>query len=439
MPACSSASEEAYMTSTVAIPAAASRATRLPNVTGPILVGTDGTESCDAALRAARVLAGRTGGRLIAVAVLETLPLVAGDFGLVVPPMEAEESRRKALLEAVRAQLVRIGGAADGWSIEVRDGDPAAALAHAGREMKARTIVVGVGHHDILTRVFGAETALRVLRRTRIPVIAVHPEFTQLPSKAVVATDFSLASLRAARAAIEMFDGLTELHLVHVAPVMALQPLEFASWLAVYNEGIPPALERFKAELDAPPSVKVEILTRQGKPAREVLRYAQSIGADLIVSGSRGAGFVDRLLVGSVATGLVRGASCTVLAVPAPSEGDRLVGLPEDMTTIPRELWGEELDAFTKRNLGRRSLLEVDDTDIGAQEEEHDYPFLGAVWDHPAERVEIMLGDFRKTERHLTRGITDVRQIDVVRDSKGRDRILRVAHGNGQTLLTLTN
>jgi nucleotide-binding universal stress UspA family protein len=407
-------------------------------VTGPVLVGTDGTESSDAALRAGRELAGRTGSRLIAVAVLETLPLVAGDFGMVVPPIEAEEARRAALLESVRAQLGRVGGGVDGWSIVVRDGDPAAALAHAAREMKARTIVVGVGHHDLLTRMFGAETALRVLRRTRIPVLAVHPDFARLPTRAVVATDFSLASLRAARAALDLFDGLSELHLVHVAPVMALQPLEFASWLAIYNEGIPPALERFKAELDAPPHVKVDIITRQGKPAREVLKYARFVGADLLVTGSRGAGLVDRLLVGSVATGLVRGAFCTVLAVPAPPEGDRLVGLPEDTINIPREQWGDELDAFTRRNVGRRSVLEVDDPDIGAQEEERDYPFLGAVWDHHDNRVEIMLGDFRKTERHLTRGITDVRQIDLVRDTKGRDRLLRVAHGNGQSILTLT-
>jgi hypothetical protein len=87
--------------------------------------------------------------------------------------------------------------------------------------------------------------------------------------------------------------------------------------------------------------------------------------------------------------------------------------------------------------VGRLAALEVDDPELGAQAQEHDYPFLGATWDHHDERVEIMLGDFQGTGRHLTRGIGGVTAIDVLRDEQGRDLILRVAHGTGQTILTL--
>ena len=50
-----------------------------------------------------------------------------------------------------------------------------------------------------------------------------------------------------------------------------------------------------------------------------------------------------------------------------------------------------------------------------------------------------MLGDLKGTRRHLTRGISNVHAVDVLRDVSGRDRMLRVAHGRGQTLLTLEN
>ena len=108
-------------------------------------------------------------------------------------------------------------------------------------------------------------------------------------------------------------------------------------------------------------------------------------------------------------------------------------------TTVPHERWAEEFAAFTKRNAGRRASLEVDDPEFGAQAQEHDYPFLGVAYDHHDDRVEIMLGDFIGVQRHLTRGISGVKSVDRLIDGNGRDRILRIAHGDGQTILTLAD
>ena len=80
-------------------------------------------------------------------------------------------------------------------------------------------------------------------------------------------------------------------------------------------------------------------------------------------------------------------------------------------------------------------MLEVDDPEIGAQAQQRGYPFQGAAWDHHDRRVEIMLGHLSSTS-HLTRGIGDVRSVDIMQDAAGRDLALRVAHGEGQTILT---
>ena len=48
-----------------------------------------------------------------------------------------------------------------------------------------------------------------------------------------------------------------------------------------------------------------------------------------------------------------------------------------------------------------------------------------------------MLGEMDDKSRHLTRGIEDVQHLDLLKDSTGRDWVLRVAHGSGQTILTL--
>jgi hypothetical protein len=59
------------------------------------------------------------------------------------------------------------------------------------------------------------------------------------------------------------------------------------------------------------------------------------------------------------------------------------------------------------------------------------------AFDHHDQRVEIMVGDFTGSARHLTRGIGNVTSIDILKDARGHDWILRIAHGAGQTILTL--
>jgi nucleotide-binding universal stress UspA family protein len=405
---------------------------------GPVLVATDGTPSAEAALRAAAQLARHAEAHVIALTVMEPLPLVAADYGMMIPPIDSDQARKSALLKRVEEQVSALGHAANDWSVELREGDPSAVIARTAREMKARVIVVGLGHHELLDRLFGGETALHTLRLARVPVLAVPPDFKQLPKRVLVATDFSFASVRAAKTALRLVDTASIVYLVHVAPRMELQPEAFAAWMSLYGEGVGPAFERVKAELALPPSVIVETVSKQGKPSREVLEFARATQADLIVTGSRGAGLVDRLLVGSTATGLIRGAHCAVLAVPTGGSAERIDAWPtEGKVTVEEDRWAAELDAFTKRNIGRRAALEVDDPELGAQAQEHDYPFLGATYDHHDRRVEIMLGDLTGVGRHLTRGIASVTAIDLLRDDKGRDWILRVVHGSGQTILTL--
>lgn len=405
---------------------------------GPIVVASDGTTSADAAMRAAMHLAGRSGASVVVLGVLEPLPLVAADYGLLLPPTDAEDARRSALVGRLKAQALEIAGEGHGWTIEMKEGDPATVIARTALELRARMILVGIGHHDVLDRLFGGEVALHTLRLSRVPVLAVGAAFKGLPKRAIIATDFSAASVRAARAALEIFDTLTMVYLVHVAPRLELQPEAFAAWMTAYGEGVEPAFARVKAELNLPPSVAVETLTLQGKPSKELIELARSSKADIVVTGSRGAGLIDRILVGSTATGLIRGATCSIFAVPAPLGGERAFVLPEARREpIAETMWAQELEAFTRRNAGRRAALEVDDPDFGAQLQEHDYPFLGAAYDRHDARVEIMLGDFEGVGRHLTRGISNVQAIDVIREEHGRDWILRVGHGNGQTLLTL--
>ena len=284
---------------------------------GPIVAATDGTDSAASALQAAAALSRHSGADVVVLCVLEGLPMIAADYGMIIPPIDSDDARRKGLLHRVREQVSRLGRDARDWKIELREGDPAGTIARTARELKARLIVVGLGHHELLDRLFGGETALHALRLASTPVLAVPPKFRDVPRRIVVATDFSSTSIKAARRALQLIDTATVVYLVHVAPRLELQPEVFAAWMKMFGEGIGPAFDRVKAELGLSESVTVETVALNGKASREILDFARSTQADLIVTGSRGAGLVDRILVGSTATGILRGAQCGVLAVPA--------------------------------------------------------------------------------------------------------------------------
>jgi hypothetical protein len=76
---------------------------------------------------------------------------------------------------------------------------------------------------------------------------------------------------------------------------------------------------------------------REGSPAEEIADLAGEIGADLVVVGSRGLGTIKRLLLGSVAEGVVRLLGARLLLISAfslevlyePDGGSGGVGLPE--------------------------------------------------------------------------------------------------------------
>jgi len=70
-------------------------------------------------------------------------------------------------------------------------------------------------------------------------------------------------------------------------------------------------------ELLAAKGVETTSLHIQGPLAEKILQEAATHSADLIVIGSHGHGAIYNLLVGSVTSGVLKGARCPVLVIPA--------------------------------------------------------------------------------------------------------------------------
>jgi nucleotide-binding universal stress UspA family protein len=78
------------------------------------------------------------------------------------------------------------------------------------------------------------------------------------------------------------------------------------------------SLERAIAALD--PELEANPWVVGGPAAKAIVAVARDIGADLLITGSRGRGTVGRALLGSVSTELVHDAPCDVLVAHPAAE-----------------------------------------------------------------------------------------------------------------------
>lgn len=422
-------------TPSTATPAAATTGPVLTH--GPVLVATDGSERSEVALRSAREIAARNGASVEVLTVLDPLPIVTPEIQLPITP-EMEAQRRADRLGAVRAQIARV---ADGgsWPLEISEGQPMATIADHASDIGARLIVVGLGRHGMMERLFGDETALQLLRLADAPVLAVATSFEPPPRHVVAALDFSPSSIRALRVAIELADPYATIDLVHVV-TRDMSTAVWEQWQKTYSASVLKAFEDVRAEVRIPKTCAVETFLVHGDPSREILAFADRVNADLICTGSHGHGFFSRMLLGSVATRILRGAHCSVLGVPHPAAmkvgADGLAMGERAAARIAPDDWADGLAALSRRNVGRRVALEVDDPELGSQAQGDDFPLLGIAYDRRDGRVEIMLGDAEGEGLHLTRGIGEVTAIELLRDADGRDITLCIKHGRGQTLVS---
>lgn len=113
------------------------------------------------------------------------------------------------------------------------------------------------------------------------------------------------------------------LRAVHVLqPVPALVPFTDplshppGLWTPEDTEAVRKDVLRFVAGEGAGSGVPVEAVCLEGNPAREILRDAEAVSADLLVMGTHGRTGFTRLLLGSVTEKVLRHAPCPVLTVP---------------------------------------------------------------------------------------------------------------------------
>jgi nucleotide-binding universal stress UspA family protein len=372
----------------------------------------------------ARWLAERRHVELHAMCVLEM-----GDAGTAVaglPPLGEEYYERER--EEVAADLrSRVASSAEASPvrIEVVEGAPGSTVTAAAADRGASTIVIGTGRHGMLGRFLYGERALDVVRSARSAVLVVPPDAESPIERAIAAVDFSPASVRAATLALEMLGPGGQLTLVHVDSAAYRLSGPIAGVDEHSERRSRSRLERFTDALPQSSTVQLQSVVLRGDPVGALLRYAEEQEVELIACGRRRHSLVQRLLVGSVSTAVIRGAPCCVLVAPELAEDDEVNArllFGEARSSVNPDEWRDLLRGVTDRNAGRHARLTLAPSSEGGVESlDRGYLLLAVDYDRRGGRADIILGDPQVVGSHLTHRITGLRRIEIVTAPDGSD------------------
>lgn len=276
-----------------------------------VLAATDGSEHGLSAVVTSAYCARRSGASLDIVAVAESvLSPIGVDLALY------EETFADQLREQVERQMA-VAKVADA-QLHVEVGFAAPIITQIAKDADADLIVVGAHPRPAVARFLVGSTAERVIRMAHRPVLVATGQRREPFQRVLAAVDLSGQSHRVVEAAVATAVACgSELRALYVQA--RLTPILVEEALYDEEETRHQAGVQLKKTLEAvavPSEMMVSQEIRDGHAGQEILRAADDWDADLIVMGSHGFGFFNRLLLGSISTHVLRHGHRATLVVP---------------------------------------------------------------------------------------------------------------------------
>jgi nucleotide-binding universal stress UspA family protein len=286
--------------------------------TGPLLIAAEEGGRPDGPVRLAELLARR---HRLNAHVLAVVPPLASSVSSAVSSVagmegtELDECRRQAARARLRARVGELVGLSSFFSTSAKLGELVSTVDEAARRRRVEYVLTDIAPAGDPLRGSTTATALRLARASVAPVLAVPPTTDDLPRSALVCTDFTEASARAALAVVPLLAHRGELTLAHIAPPLTGTVDE--DWVASWNLWATTELRALADRLRAPNHLRVYLLLLRGNAESVVARSAGNF--DLVAIGAPAA---DRRLLGTgggVAAAVLRHAPGTVLLAPDPA------------------------------------------------------------------------------------------------------------------------
>ncbi len=284
-----------------------------------VMVGFDGSDQARDALKLGATFAEGLGADLV-VAVVDELDLFAGEIS-------GAEERAVYLRETLDLAARQLGERQ--FEGKTTWGSVPECLELVAADVSADVVIVGSTHRGQIGRVVPGSIGERLLAGASCAVAVAPNGYAQQEATSLerigVGVDGEEESKTALRLASETTIAIGgSLRLIAVAPIpKELIPGRISSTAPGYARFVRDRLagELKRAMATSSPAIKVAEILADGDPA-EVL-CEQSRELDLLVLGSRGYGPLRRVLLGGVASNVIRGASCPVLITPRSAQRPR--------------------------------------------------------------------------------------------------------------------
>lgn len=285
----------------------------------PVLVGVDASSEAKDAARFGWKLAQVTGAQLVLVHAVREFWIPFADEQLG----ERTAEIRRALLDTARAQVTAM--LADSVPAEVQErmivrfGRAPVVLRQAAEELGAGLVILGGKHHSVLDRWTGGSTSHNSVRTLGLPVLVVAQQSDRVFRRIMVAVDISQAATMTIAAAARYASKFgAELKVLSVIePPVVLPEVTPAFATEEFYTMSEQALEQQVWPLVHMPAEKV---VRYGQPVESILREAHEWNADLVIVGSHGKGWGERLMLGSVTERLLSHLPTSLLVIPTKVE-----------------------------------------------------------------------------------------------------------------------
>jgi len=287
----------------------------------PILVGIDHSPVAADAVRVGWAIAEAVGVSCQLVhATPEAWTVPSAPHAAAEQPELLNEAVRDAARIALREELAGTVPDAALAHIDIRTGRAAVVMRECAHEVGAGLVVLGGKHHSVLGRWVGGSTAHTLVRSLDVPLLVT--AHTPLPVHRVLAcvdlSDAAGPTIRMAERFAALFGAaLHVLHVVEPLPIIPDTPLQFNDD-EVYRRS-EEHLGQYVWPLIDRPDATTGI--RRGTAVDGIAGEVQDRGAEVVVLGSHGKGWVDRILIGSVTERVLSALPCSILVVPVIGPG----------------------------------------------------------------------------------------------------------------------
>ncbi len=281
----------------------------------PVVVGVDASREGALAAATAWSIARAAGAeyRLVHVArEMAKVPAVVAQA-----PGGAEVAQRLAAGARRRVEEVLRGNAPPEVvdHLEICAGNPAWILRRVAEEYEAGLLVLGGKRHTAPVRWFGGSTVHHAVRTIDVPILVTACPRPQI-ARILVAIDLSHAGKPTLETALRFASVFSaQIRAMHV--VESFPPIPDVAIQIDEQEYFRLAGEEFtELVASATETETVETVTRRGAAARSIAEEAAAWEADVVVVGSHGKGWVDRVLLGSATERLLNRLPTSVLVIP---------------------------------------------------------------------------------------------------------------------------